>query len=214
LHPLSRRFQQFTSTGGVDEDIALVDVRLLSKPPGMTEADIVDGENAWRLNLLNKLDERGVIHELIGTTGKTDTLVRAVGGTVKKGESLATLPTYFNPLTAFCDAESVAGGTVGLAAKGFQALDRAIRDPPCVEDADGAEVRVSVLERDGSVKQVPARQKCAHVRKEVVYAVLCVLGSCGRVPAVVMRSVPAKQHGLWVGILDEWLFSWAVDNDL
>ena len=173
-----------------------MDVRLLSKPPGMTEADIVDGENAWRLNLRNKLDERGVIHELIGTTGKTDTLVRAVGGTVKKGESLATLPTYFNPLTAFCDAESVAGGTVGLAAKGFQALDRAIRDPPCVEDADGAEVRVSVLERDGSVKQVPARQKCAHVRKEVVYAVLCVLGSCGRVPAVVMRSVPAKQQWL------------------
>ena len=25
--------------------------------------------------------------------------------------------------------------------------------------------------------------------------------------------VPAKQHGLWVGILDVWLRRWMVEND-
>ena len=188
-----------------------MDVRLLSKPPGMTEADIADGENVWRLNLLNELDKRGVVWELMGP-GNADKLVRAVGGKVKKGESLATLPNYFNPVTAFRDAESVTGGTVGLCAKGFEALDLAIRDPPCVEDADGAAVLVSLLQRDGSVKQVPAGQKAAHVRKEVVYAVLCMLGSLRRVPARVVRSVPSRQHGLWCAILDEWLRRWVEEN--
>jgi hypothetical protein len=169
---LSRRFQQFTSTGGVDEDIALVDVRLLSKPPGMTEADIVDGENAWRLNLLNKLDERGVIHELIGTTGKTDTLVRAVGGTVKKGESLATLPTYFNPLTAFCDAESVAGGTVGLAL--LLLVDRGVR----VVRPTAVALRLPLRQVLGEVDEeaaAPAASRCNHGLKSAGSRLGCTI---------------------------------------
>ena len=144
-------------------------------------------------------DAAGVLDEL----QESETLVRAVGGRVRTDSGPTQLPTYFNPVVAFRDAKEVAGGTVGLCASGFQALSRAISCPPCMEAADGAAVTISVLQRDGSVRKVSAGHTSAHVRKEVVYAVLCVLTVQGHVPASVLRSVPKRQHAMWVSILQD-----------
>ena len=186
----------------MDEDILLTDVRL-SSSIGMTEDDVIDAEEIWRDKLFDMLCQAGVIDEL-HVQDKREALVLAMGGKRKAATLTPTLPTYFNPVVAFRDAKHVAGGTVGLIGMGFKALDSAICEPPCVEEADSRSSTLSELNADGSLKEVVAGHSATHVRNEVVYVVLAILAMHNNCPPSVMSMVPVRQRAVWEAVLSVW----------